>query len=107
MRYMAEVRPSIRSKQDLMGMYPECFNGTVGCFEDYTYHITLDPEVPPVVHVPRKVSVELKDKSKAGLHEMKSRDIIARVIQPTDWLNSLVIRKKKISDYVYASILKT
>ena len=33
-----------------MEMYPECFNGTVGCFDDYTYHITLDPEVSPVVH---------------------------------------------------------
>ena len=37
-----EERPSIRSKQDLMQMYPECFNGTIGCFDDYTYHITLD-----------------------------------------------------------------
>lgn len=27
-----EERPSITSKQELMEMYPECFNGTVGCF---------------------------------------------------------------------------
>lgn len=48
-----EVRSSIRSKQDLTEMYPECFNSTVGCFEDYTYHITLDLQVPSVVHAPR------------------------------------------------------
>ena len=49
-----EERPPIRNKQELMEMYPECFNGTVGCFEDYTYHITLDPKVPPEVHAPCK-----------------------------------------------------
>ena len=50
-------------------MYPECFNGTVGCFDDYTYHITLDPEVSPVVHAPRKVPIELKDKLQAELQK--------------------------------------
>jgi len=76
-------------------MYPECFNGTVGCFDDHTYHITLDPEVSPVVHAPRKVPIELKDKLQAELHEMESQDIIAKVTQPTDWVNSLVIREKE------------
>ena len=90
-----EERPSITSKQELMDMYPECFNGTVGCFDDYTYHITLDPEVSPVVHAPRKVPTELKDKLQAELREMESQDIIAKVTQPTDWVNSLVIREKE------------
>ena len=90
-----EEQPSIRSKQDLMEMYPECFNSTVGCFDDYTYHITLDPEVPPVVHAPRRVPIQLKDKLQAELREMESQDIIARVTRPTDWVNSLVIREKE------------
>lgn len=102
-----EVRSSIRSKQDLTEMYPECFNSRVGCFEDDTYHITLDLQVPAVVHAPCKVPVEVKDKLWAELHELESRDIIARVTQPTDWLNVLVIRKEKMGDFVYASILKT
>ena len=38
-----EEGPPIRNKQELMEMYPECFNGTVGCFEDYTYLMMLDP----------------------------------------------------------------
>jgi len=78
-----------------MEMYPECFNGTVGCFEDYTYHITLDLKVPSVVHVPRKVPIELKDKLQAELGEMENQSIIARVTQSTDWVNSLVIREKE------------
>ena len=90
-----EERPPIRNKQELMEMYPECFNGTVGCFADYTYHITLDPKMPPVVHVPRKVPIELKDKLQAELGEMENQGIIARITQPTDWVNSLVIREKE------------
>ena len=90
-----EERPSITSKQELMEMYPECFNGTVGCFDNYTYHITLDPEVSPVVHASRKVPIELKDKLQAELREMESQDIIAKVMQPTDLVNSLVIREKE------------
>ena len=90
-----EERPSITSKQELMDMHPECFNGTVGCFDDYTYHITLDPEVSPVVHAPGKVPIKWKDKLQAELHEMESQDIIAKVTQPTDWVNSLVIREKE------------
>ena len=31
----------------------------------------------------------------AELREMESQDIIAKVIQPTDWVNSLVIREKE------------
>ena len=76
-------------------MYPECFNGTAGCFEDYMYHITLDPKVPPVVHAPHKIPIELKDKLQAELEEMENQGIIARVTQPTDWVNSLVIREKE------------
>ena len=90
-----EEHPPIRNKQELMEMYPECFNGTVGCFEDYTYRITLDLKVPPVVHAPRKVPIELKDKLQAELGEMENQGIIARVTQPTDWVNSLVIREKE------------
>jgi len=78
-----------------MEMYPECFTGTVGCFEDYTYHITLDPKVPPVVHAPLKVPIELKDKLQVELDEMENQGIIARVTQPTDWVNFLVIREKE------------
>ena len=60
-----------------------------------THHITLDPSVPPVVHAPRRVPIRLKDKLQAELLEMESQGIIARVTQPTDWVNSLVIREKE------------
>ena len=56
-----------------MGMYLECFNGIVGCFDNYTYDITLDPEVSSVVHAPSKVSIDLNYKLQVQLYEMKSQ----------------------------------
>ncbi|CAB4017439.1 transposon Tf2-1 poly [Paramuricea clavata] len=75
-------------------MYPECFDGSVGCFEDYTYHITLDPKVKPVVHAPRRVPLELVDKLNFELNEMEKNGVIKKVTKPTDWVNSIVIREK-------------
>ena len=71
-----------------MEMHPECFNAIVGCIDDYTYHIALGPEVPPVVHAARRVPIQLKDKLQAELREMESQGIIARVTRPTDWVDS-------------------
>ncbi|CAB3991427.1 transposon Tf2-1 poly [Paramuricea clavata] len=87
-------RPRIKDKEHLIEMYPECFDGSVGCFEDYTYHITLDPKVKPVVHAPRRVPLELVDKLNFELNEMEKNGVIEKVTKPTDWVNSIVIREK-------------
>ncbi|CAB4002393.1 Hypothetical predicted protein, partial [Paramuricea clavata] len=87
-------RPRIKDKEHLIEMYPECFDGSVGCFEDYTYHITLDPKVQPVVHAPRRVPLELVDKLNFELNEMEKNGVIEKVTKPTDWVNSIVIREK-------------
>ncbi|KAI8511906.1 hypothetical protein Bbelb_110060 [Branchiostoma belcheri] len=59
-------RPPIHSKKELMEMYPECFDDNVGCFKG-EYHITIDPDVKPVVHPPRRVPLELRGRLKAQL----------------------------------------
>jgi hypothetical protein len=87
-------RPHIKDKEHLIEMYPECFDGSVGCFEDYTYHINLDPKVKPVVHAPRRVPLELVDKLNFELNEMEKNGVIEKVTKPTDWVNSIVIREK-------------
>lgn len=87
-------RPRTKDKEHLIEMYPECFDGSVGCFEDYTYHITLDPKVKPVVHAPRRVPLELVDKLNFELNEMEKNGVIEKVTKPTDWVNSIVIREK-------------
>ena len=84
----------IRSKQDLIARYPECFDG-IGKLKG-EYHITLDPAVPPVVHPPRKVPISMKDEIKDELDNMVKNDIIAKIQEgePMAWVNSLVYRRK-------------
>ncbi|KAI8519529.1 hypothetical protein Bbelb_027860 [Branchiostoma belcheri] len=86
-------RPPIHSKKELMEMYPECFDDNVGCFKG-EYHITIDPDVKPVVHPPRRVPLELRGRLKAQLEEMVEEGIISEVTQPTDWVNSIVVKEK-------------
>ena len=48
----ASKEQPIKDKHDLISQYPECFNG-VGKFQG-EYHIVLDPNIPAVVHPPRR-----------------------------------------------------
>lgn len=84
----------ITPKEKLIQQFPECFDG-IGKFEG-EYHITLDPNVPPVIHAPRRVPISMKDDIKRELDEMISQGIIAKVREgePTSWVNSLVYRRK-------------
>ena len=85
----------IKDKQDLISQYPECFNG-VGKFQG-EYHIVLDPNVPAVVHPPRRMPISLKDDIKRELDQMVNNDIIAKIKEgePTQWDNSLVYHRKQ------------
>ena len=58
------------------------------------HHLTIDPNVPPVVHPPRKVPFALCDKLKTELNRMISLGIILPVTEPTEWVNSVVIVEK-------------
>ena len=44
------THPVIKDKEHLIEMYLGCFDGTIECYEDYTNHITLDPNVKPIIH---------------------------------------------------------
>ena len=74
-------------------MYPEYFSG-IGTFKDYRYHIELDPKVKPVIHPPRKTALSLQPKLERELDETVKQIITVPVDEPTDWVNSLVVREK-------------
>ena len=76
------------AKTEILQQYQDCFNG-IGCFKG-EFHITLDPTVPPVVHPPRRVPEALREPLKKELDELEQKGIVARVDEPTDWVNSLV-----------------
>ena len=56
--------------------------------------IHLKQDAVPVVHPPRKVPVALRKPLKAELKRMEDNDIIVKVTEPTDWVNSLVVTEK-------------
>ena len=91
-------RPSINSKEDLRKMYPECFEEEGKQFLNFEYEIKLDPAVPPKVHPPRRVPLELKEGLKTKLDEMEHKGIITKVSEPTPWVNSLVVETKQNGD---------
>ena len=80
-------------KEDLLEEYNDVFNG-LGCIRDAKHHIKIKPSHTPVVHPPRRVPVILRPKFKQELKRMEQLNVIQRVHEPTDWVNSMVIITK-------------
>ena len=72
----------------MLKQFKDCFEG-VSCFQG-EYRITVDPAVPPVVHPPRRVPEALREPLKNELVSFVEQGILAKVTEPTDWVNSLV-----------------
>ena len=73
---------------DILEKYPKCLRG-VGLFPG-EYHIDLKQDAEPVIHPPRRVPESMKEAVKKELSRMIDIDIIDKVDQPTDWVNSVV-----------------
>ena len=56
------------------------------------YSIQLNPEVQPVVHTARKIPVALREK--AELDRMERLNVISKVDEPKQWVNSMVVVSK-------------
>ena len=74
-------------KQD----YPHLFSGMGDLGEA---KIQLQEEAVGVIDAPRRVPLALKDRLKQELDRMQEQDVIAKVAEPTDWVNSLVVVEK-------------
>ena len=57
------------------------------------YHKVLDRKVELVVHSPRAVPVHLHKMFEDKLDQMVKPGVIARVKEPTEWMNNIVLRK--------------
>ena len=53
------------------------------------YDIKVDLKVPPVQHVRRKVSIEIKTAIKEATECMVQQDILKPQIEPTPWVSSV------------------
>ncbi|XP_054864601.1 uncharacterized protein K02A2.6-like [Amphiprion ocellaris] len=80
------------SVKAIVNKYPDIFKG-FGVLP-FTYKIQLKDGAQPVVHAPRRVPAALKDKLKEELDRMESLEVIKKVEEPTEWVNSMVCINK-------------
>ena len=79
-----------------MKEHPKLFTG-LGYISE-PYRIRVDETAQPVVHPARKVPAPLRGKVKDELNRMVKEKVIAKVNQPTKWVNSMVATEKKNSN---------
>lgn len=83
---------ALKEDKSIMEEYPDVFDG-IGLFPgECTIH--LKPDATPVVYPPRRVPLALRGRLKEELQNMEKQGVIARVTEPTDWVNALVVVEK-------------
>ena len=86
------VNTGSENTEDILLDYDDLFHG-LGCLPG-EYNIQLNDNAKPVVHPPRKVPYAMRSKVKAELERMESMNVIEKVTEPTDWVNSIVVVEK-------------
>ena len=77
----------ISSVEDLLRLYPNSFD-RLGSLKG-EYDIKVDPTVPPVQHVRKKVPIESKAAIEEAIDYMVKQDILEPQIEPTPWVSSV------------------
>ena len=88
-KLQAHVDPNLK---ELLDQYPDLQSAS-GAMPG-TYSIKIDPKATPVVHGPRRQPAALLPKIIAKLKEMEKEGHLAKVSQPTDWVNSMVVSSR-------------
>lgn len=58
------------------------------------YHIKLNENAIPVVHPPRRIPIPILNKFRETLIDLEKKNIIRKIEEPTDWVNSVVVVRK-------------
>ena len=80
------------TKESMISQYSDVFQG-LGSLPGEC-ELRLEADATPVVHPPRKVPHALRERLKDELDRMESAEVIAKVTEPTDWVNSIVVVEK-------------
>ena len=75
--------------------YADVFQG-FGKFPGEPYKLRLKPDAVPAKHRPRKVPVHLQDAFHEEVERLVKIDVLEKVTEPTEWVNSFVIVEKVI-----------
>ena len=80
----------LSSAESVIHQHKDVFTG-IGSLKNMKYSIDIDHTVPPVVHPPRQLPVSKRAQVKQELNRLENLQIIEKVTEPTDWVNSLVV----------------
>ena len=75
--------------------YADIFQG-LGKFPGEPYKLRLKPDAVPAKHRPRRVPVHLQDAFHEEVERLVKIDVLEKVTEPTEWVNSFVIVEKVI-----------
>ena len=75
--------------------YADVFQG-LGKFPGEPYKLRLKPDAVPAKHRPRRVPVHLQDAFHEEVERLIKIDVLEKVTEPTEWVNSFVIVEKVI-----------
>ena len=75
--------------------YADVFQG-LGRFPGDPYKLRLKPDAVPAKHRPRRVPVHLQDAFDEEVERLVKIDVLEKVTEPTEWVNSFVIVEKVI-----------
>ena len=92
----------IASTSDLIDADPDRFEG-IDSFR-CEFHITIEKSVSPVIQSPRRCHIHLKDEVKTQLNIMEEPGLRAKVSAATDWVSSIVYRRKSNNKPAFALI---
>ena len=79
--------PLFQNPAVLLWEFPDHFKG-IGHFTG-KYHITLKPDVRPIIHPPWKCPIAMRPHVWAKLEHLEHLEIIRKVDEPIDWVSSL------------------
>lgn len=82
------VRAQKGTVDSIVQRFPDIFKG-LGCLP-YTYAIQLKEGATPVIHAPRRIPAPLRERLKKELDRMCVLNVITKVEEPTEWVNSMV-----------------
>ena len=89
-----EVPKCITSKEMILHEYPDVFEG-IGTFPGLSYHIQIDPIIPPKQTPCRPIPVHLKEVFQQEINKMLQAGVLAPVNEATPWINSFVLVESK------------
>ena len=83
------------TQEKVESTYADVFQG-LGKFPGEPYKLRLKPDAVPAKHRPRKVPVHLQDAFHEEIERLVKIDVLEKVTEPTEWVNSFVIVEKVI-----------